>query len=38
VTVTCTYSISEIGLPGAPGSLSPESSFTSMLDPYRGVD
>jgi Flp pilus assembly protein TadG len=38
VTVTCTYSISEVGLPGAPGSLSPESSFTSMLDPYRGVE
>lgn len=38
VTATCTYGISEIGLPGAPGSLSPESSFTSMLDPYRGVD
>jgi Flp pilus assembly protein TadG len=38
VTVRCTYGVSEVGLPGAPGSLSPESSFTSMLDPYRGVD
>lgn len=38
VTVRCTYSISDIGLPGAPGTLRPESSFTSMLDPYRGVD
>ena len=37
VTATCTYALSDIGLPGAPGSVHPESSFTSMLDPYRGV-
>ena len=37
VTATCTYGISDIGLPGAPGSITPASSFTSMLDPYRGV-
>jgi Flp pilus assembly protein TadG len=38
VTATCTYGLSDIGLPGAPGSVHPESSFTSMLDPYRGVE
>jgi len=38
VQATCTYSLGDIGLPGAPGNLRPESAFTSMLDPYRGVD
>ncbi|NNM46021.1 TadE/TadG family type IV pilus assembly protein [Knoellia koreensis] len=37
VTARCTYSISDIGLPGAPGSITPSSSFTSMLDPNRGI-
>jgi len=37
VTATCTYGLADIGLPGAPGSIRPTSSFTSMLDPYRGV-
>lgn len=39
VTVTshCTYDLSDLGLPGAPGTLTAESSFTSMLDPYRGL-
>jgi len=37
VTATCTYGLNDLGLPGAPGSIRPESSFTSMLDPYRGV-
>jgi len=37
VTATCTYGLSDIGLPGAPGTIRPTSSFTSMLDPYRGV-
>jgi Flp pilus assembly protein TadG len=37
VTAGCTYSIADIGLPGAPGSIRPESSFTSMLDPNRGI-
>jgi hypothetical protein len=38
VHATCSYSLADLGLPGAPGTLRPESSFTSMLDPYRGVD
>ena len=37
VTATCTYDLSDLGLPGAPGTLTAESSFTSMLDPYRGL-
>jgi hypothetical protein len=37
VDVTCTYDLSDIGLPGAPGKLTAHSSFTSMLDIYRGV-
>jgi Flp pilus assembly protein TadG len=38
VRVTCTYSLSDIGLPGSPGTLSPTTQFTSMLDPNRGID
>lgn len=38
VTASCTYDISDLGLPGAPGSLTAHSSFTSMLDPYRGLN
>ncbi|MDH2413238.1 TadE/TadG family type IV pilus assembly protein [Nocardioides sp. CER19] len=38
VAVSCTYDISDLGLPGAPGTLTSRSSFTSMLDPHRGVD
>lgn len=38
VTASCTYKVSDLGLPGAPGSLTAKSSFTSMLDPYRGLD
>lgn len=37
VRATCTYQLSDLGLPGAPGTLTAESSFTSMLDPYRGI-
>jgi hypothetical protein len=37
VRARCTYDLSDLGLPGAPGDLTAESSFTSMLDPYRGV-
>lgn len=37
VTATCSYGLSDIGLPGAPGTVRPRSSFISMLDPYRGV-
>jgi hypothetical protein len=38
VEVSCTYDVSDLGLPGAPGRLTARSSFTSMLDPYRGVE
>ena len=38
VEASCTYSLSDIGLPGAPGTLSPRTRFTSMLDPNRGID
>jgi TadE-like protein len=38
VDADCTYDISDLGLPGAPGDLTAESSFTSMLDPYRGLE
>jgi hypothetical protein len=37
VEASCRYDISDLGLPGAPGSLTSRSTFTSMLDPYRGV-
>jgi Flp pilus assembly protein TadG len=37
VRARCTYDLSDLGLPGAPGDITAESSFTSMLDPYRGV-
>ena len=37
VDADCTYGISDLGLPGAPGTLTARSSFTSMLDPYRGI-
>jgi len=38
VRARCSYSLSDLGLPGAPGTVRTTSSFTSMLDPYRGVD
>ena len=37
VSTQCTYDLSDLGLPGAPGTLTSRSSFTSMLDPYRGL-
>lgn len=37
VQATCTYSLSDVGLPGAPGSLSPTSTFTSVIDQRRGI-
>lgn len=37
VTATCRYGLSDIGLPGAPGVVHAESTFTSMLDPNRGL-
>jgi hypothetical protein len=38
VSATCSYGLSDLGLPGAPGELTAKSSFTSMLDPYRGLE
>ena len=38
VDASCTYGISDLGLPGAPGTITAKSSFTSMLDPYRGLE
>lgn len=37
VSADCRYGLSDIGLPGAPGTVHTTSSFTSMLDPNRGV-
>lgn len=37
VFAECTYDLSDIGLPGAPGDITAESTFTSMLDPFRGI-
>jgi Flp pilus assembly protein TadG len=37
VATHCTYGLSDLGLPGAPGTLTARSSFTSMMDPYRGI-
>ena len=38
VDAECSYRLSDLGLPGAPGDITAKSSFTSMLDPYRGVE
>ncbi len=34
-TVTCTVRLSDIGLPGLPGTKTMTSSFTSSIDSYR---
>jgi Flp pilus assembly protein TadG len=38
VVVACTVDLSDLGVPGAPGTIRIRRSFTSMLDPYRGVE
>jgi TadE-like protein len=38
VETSCTYGISDIGLPGAPGTITARSSFTSVVDSYRGFN
>jgi Flp pilus assembly protein TadG len=38
VTARCSYPLTDLGLPGAPGSISADASFSSPLDPNRGVD
>ncbi|PPK98778.1 hypothetical protein CLV92_101479 [Kineococcus xinjiangensis] len=37
VTASCTYPVSDLGLPGMPGSLTARSTFASPLDPNRVV-
>jgi DNA-binding beta-propeller fold protein YncE len=37
VVAQCTYPISDAGLPGAPGSITVTSQYSSVLDPNRGV-
>jgi hypothetical protein len=38
VDTECDYKLSDLGLPGVSGDITARSSFTSMLDPYRGID
>lgn len=38
VTATCSYPLSDLGLPGAPGQMHPTSTFSSVLDLHRGVE
>ncbi|HLT82996.1 MAG TPA: TadE family protein [Phototrophicaceae bacterium] len=38
VDATCRYPLGDIGLPGAPGTMNPTSSFSSVLDRHRGVE
>jgi hypothetical protein len=37
VKAQCSYPLSDLGLPGAPGTITVHSQFSSMLDPNRGV-
>ncbi|WP_337063250.1 TadE/TadG family type IV pilus assembly protein [Kineococcus sp. G2] len=37
VTARCRYALADLGLPGAPGHVTVGSSFSSPLDPNRGV-
>ena len=37
VDARCTYPVGDLGLPGVPGSVRVSSSFTSPVDPNRGV-
>lgn len=37
VDARCTYSISDAGIPGAPGAISAHAQFSSILDPNRTV-
>jgi Flp pilus assembly protein TadG len=38
VTARCSYPLNDLGLPGAPGSITASATFSSPLDPNRGVD
>jgi len=37
VRSTCRYSLDDLGLPGVPGEVTVSSSFTSPVDPGRGL-
>ena len=37
VRSTCVYPLADLGLPGVPGDVTISSSFTSPVDPNRGV-
>lgn len=37
VVATCTYPLGDLGLPGVPGTVDVSSTFTSPVDPNRGV-
>lgn len=37
VDARCTYPLGDLGLPGVPGTMDAEASFTSPVDPNRGV-
>lgn len=37
VEASCTYPLGDLGLPGVPGTVEVTSSFTSPVDPNRGV-
>lgn len=37
VSATCSYTLSDVGLPGAPGTMSPTSTFSSVIDQRRGI-
>ena len=37
VSAHCSYSLRDLGLPGTPGSVTTRSTFSSPLDPNRGV-
>ena len=35
VSASCTYDLSDLGLPGAPGTVTSRATFSSMIDPNR---
>ncbi|QFG67430.1 TadE family protein [Ornithinimicrobium pratense] len=37
IRASCSYSLSDIGLPGAPGTMTPTATFSSVIDQRRGI-
>lgn len=37
VSTTCTYPIGDVGVPGAPGTLTARSEFVAVVDDFRSV-